>query len=87
MHHQVHISKDKTKMLENSNAIPRDSGYRYIDEVTQEKKVEFHVDVSDELQDSVMNDMGENLSICLPTNSSKPLIIFRHMSVSLSNSV
>ena len=51
MHHQVHISKDKTKMLENSNAIPRDSGYRYIDEVTQEKKVEFHVDVSDELLD------------------------------------
>ena len=38
MHHWVQISKDKTKVLENSNALPRDSGYRYVDEVTQGKR-------------------------------------------------
>jgi hypothetical protein len=76
MHRWVQVKEEVAKQLEEEGEIAVGSGYYNIDQVTQEKMVEFYIDVSDKLflLGNISGAFGGNLSVRFPTNGCKPLI-------------
>jgi hypothetical protein len=74
----VQIKEEQAKELEEQGEIVRGSGYHYIEPLTNEKMVEFHVDTSEKvLLLGNVGEFGGNLSVRFPVGS-KPLIAFGH---------
>ncbi len=74
----VQIKEEQAKELEEQGEIVRGSGYHYIEPFTNEKMVEFCVDISEKVL--LLGNVGEfwgNLSVCFHVGS-KPLIAFGH---------
>ncbi len=71
--------REVAKDLEEVGEIALGSGHYYIDQDTQEKMLEFHVDASDKLLllGNISGDFGGNLSVRFLTGC-KPLIAFGH---------
>ena len=78
MFHWVQIKEEQAKELEEQGEIVRGSGYHYIEPLTNEKMVEFHVDTSEKvLLLGNVGEFGGNLSVRFPVGS-KPLIASGH---------
>jgi hypothetical protein len=76
MHLWVQITEAKSKEVEEEGEVTKGSGYRYIDPLTNEVMVEYHVDASEKLLllGNVTNEFRGNLSVKMPLGH--PLISF-----------